>query len=91
MAPSGYCIRIQGHLASEWSVWFEGMTVQCRPDGTTIVSGPVRDQAALHGLLLKVRDLGLSLISVNPIETNRSGPCVDSSVPLPDEVAATKQ
>jgi hypothetical protein len=44
------------------------MTIQCQPDGTTILSGPVRDQAALQGLLLKVRDLGLALISVNPIE-----------------------
>jgi hypothetical protein len=66
MAPTEYRIQIQGHLAAEWSEWFEGMTVQCQPDGTTILSGPVRDQAALHGLLLKVRDLGLSLVSVNP-------------------------
>jgi hypothetical protein len=44
------------------------MIVQCQPDGTTTLSGPVRDQAALHGQLLKIRDLGLSLISVNPIE-----------------------
>jgi hypothetical protein len=71
MAPTGYCIRIQGHLASEWSEWFDGMIVQCQPDGTTTLSGPVRDQAALHGLLLKVRDLGLSLISVNAIELNQ--------------------
>jgi hypothetical protein len=68
MAPIDYCIRIQGHLASEWSEWFDGMIIHCQPDGTTNISGPVRDQAALHGLLLKVRDLGLSLISVNPTE-----------------------
>jgi hypothetical protein len=49
------------------------MTVQCQPDGTTTLSGPVRDQAALHGLLLKVRDLGLSLVSVNPV-TARHNP-----------------
>jgi hypothetical protein len=71
MAPTGYCIRIQGHLASDWSEWFDGMTVRRHPDGTTTLSGPVRDQAALHGLLLRVRDLGLSLISVNRIELNR--------------------
>jgi hypothetical protein len=68
MAPIGYCIRIQGHLDPEWSEWFDGLIVQCLPDGTTTLSGPVRDQAALHGQLLKVRDLGLSLISVNRIE-----------------------
>jgi hypothetical protein len=66
MAPVDYCIRIQGHLASEWSEWFGGMMIECHPDGTTTLSGPIRDQAALHGMLLKVRDLGLSLISVNP-------------------------
>ena len=68
MAAVEYCIRVEGQLGPEWSDWFEDMTVQCQPDGTTILSGPVRDQAALHGLLLKVRDLGLSLISVNQIE-----------------------
>jgi hypothetical protein len=67
MAPTEYHIQIRGHLAAEWSEWFEGMTVHCRTDGTTVLSGPVRDQAALHGLLLKVRDLGLPLISVNPV------------------------
>jgi len=68
MAPTGYCIHIRGHLAAEWSEWFDGMIVQWLPDGTTTLSGPIRDQAALHGLLAKVRDLGLSLISVNPTE-----------------------
>jgi hypothetical protein len=68
MAPVDYRIRIEGHLAPEWSDWFENLTVKCQRDGTTILSGPVRDQAALHGLLLKVRDLGLSLISVNRVE-----------------------
>jgi hypothetical protein len=66
VAPVDYRIRIKGHLAPDWSEWFENMTIQCQPDGTTILSGPVRDQAALHGLLLQVRDLGLSLISVTP-------------------------
>ena len=68
METVDYHIRIAGHLAPEWSDWFEDMTVQCQPDGTTTLSGPVRDQAALQGLLLKIRDLGLSLISVNPVE-----------------------
>ncbi len=71
MAAVDYCIRIEGHLAPEWSDWFENMTVQRQPDGTTTLSGPVRDQAALHGLLIKVRDLGLSLVSVNPIALHR--------------------
>ena len=69
MAPTGYCIRIQGHLAPEWSEWFDGMIVQCQPDGTTTLSGPVRDQAALHGLLRKVRDLGMPLLSVIRVQT----------------------
>jgi hypothetical protein len=68
MAPIDYCIRIQGHLAPEWSEWFDGMIIHCQTDGTTTVSGPIRDQAALHGLLLKMRDLGLPLISVNPTD-----------------------
>jgi hypothetical protein len=66
-APVEYRIHIDGHLAPDWSGWFENMAVQCRPDGTTILLGPVRDQAALHGLLIKVRDLGLPLISVNQV------------------------
>ena len=79
MAATGYCIQIQGHLDPEWSEWFEGLVVECRTDGTTTLSGPVRDQAALHGQLLKVRDLGLSLISVNQIELrdNKSNAPVD--------------
>jgi hypothetical protein len=67
VAPTGYRIRVQGHLAPEWADWFEGLTVRCHPDGTTTLSGPIRDQAALQGTLLKVRDLGLALIAVNPI------------------------
>jgi hypothetical protein len=73
VAPTGYCLRIRGHLPEEWSQWFEGMTLRCHPDGTTTMSGPVRDQAALHGLLLKVRDLGLSLISVTPASCAEDG------------------
>jgi hypothetical protein len=68
VAPRGYVIQVRGHLASEWSDWFEGLTIRCRPDGTTTLSGPIRDQAALFGVLLRVRDLGLPLVSVNPIE-----------------------
>jgi hypothetical protein len=71
MAPTGYCIQVRGHLAPEWADWFEGMTLHRHPDGTTTLSGPIRDQAALQGMLLKVQNLGLALISVNPIEADR--------------------
>jgi hypothetical protein len=63
---STYKIRIQGHLRREWMDWFGGMTVTLEADGSTILTGPVQDQAALHGLLKKVRDLGMPLLSVVP-------------------------
>jgi hypothetical protein len=63
-----YRIRVKGHLPPEWAEWFDGMTVTLEPDGDTILSGPVVDQPALHGLLIKVRDLGLTLISVDRVE-----------------------
>ena len=60
-----YEIRIEGRLDARWQDWFDGMTVTMDSDGTTLLSGPVPDQPALYGLLRKVRDLGLPLISVN--------------------------
>lgn len=63
-----YEIRVQGHLASEWSEWFEPMTLRQLETGETLLSGLVRDQAALHGLLRKIRDLGLELLAVNRVE-----------------------
>jgi hypothetical protein len=60
-----YEIRIKGHLNARWADWFDGLTLTQESDGTTLLSGPVVDQAALHGLLGKVRDLGLPLIAVN--------------------------
>ena len=66
--PTSYEIRIAGHLPSQWMDWFEGLTITLEDDGNTLLSGPVADQAALHGLLKKVRDLGMPLVSVNPIE-----------------------
>jgi len=60
-----YEIRVKGHLDARWAAWFDGLTLTHGSDGTTIIDGPVADQAALHGLLQKIRDLGLPLISVN--------------------------
>ena len=59
-----YEIRIEGHLDARWTAWFDGLALTHEPDGTTVLHGPVVDQAALHGLLQKVRDLGLPLVSV---------------------------
>jgi hypothetical protein len=66
--PPCYEIRLQGHLDSQWTDWFEGLTITMEEDGTTLLTGPVIDQAELHGLLKKVRDLGLPLVSVSPVE-----------------------
>ncbi len=63
---SGYEIRIQGRTSESWSEWFEGLTLVNEADGTTLIRCPALDQAALHGLLAKVRDLGLALISITP-------------------------
>jgi hypothetical protein len=63
-----YEIRITGRLAAHWSNWFDGLTVGHDGDGTTVISGPVADQAALHGLLQRVRDLGMPLVSVTRVE-----------------------
>ena len=65
--PDRYEIRIKGHLDNRWRDWFEGLTITLESNGETLISGPVADQAALHGLLRKVRDLGMMLITVNAI------------------------
>ena len=62
-----YQIRIKGHLAQHWTDWFGGLTITLEEDGETLLTGPVVDQAALHGLLKKVRDLGMPLLSVVPV------------------------
>jgi hypothetical protein len=62
-----YQIRIKGHLGSQWRDWFGGLTITMEDNGETLFTGPVIDQAALHGLLRKVRDLGLPLVSVIPV------------------------
>jgi hypothetical protein len=70
--PSLYEIRVKGHLDDRWAERFEGLSFGYESDGTTLLSGPVVDQAALHGLLRKVRDLGMPLISVIQVDSNRS-------------------
>jgi len=69
--PGRYEIRLKGHLDSRWTAWFDGLTLSQDNDGTTIIHGPVADQAALHGLLQKVRDLGLPLVSVIQVEPDQ--------------------
>ena len=66
--PTCYEIRLKGHLDDRWAEWFEGLTITLEEDGNTLLTGPVIDQAALHGLLKKVRDLGLPLVSVSSVE-----------------------
>jgi len=62
--PLVYKIRLKGHLGREWSDWFEGLSIQLQDNGETLLTGPVVDQAALYGLLKKVRDVGMPLVSV---------------------------
>ena len=59
-----YLIRIEGHLGPQWSGWFEDMTITLEPEGDTVLTGPITDQAALYGVLRRLRDIGLPLISV---------------------------
>ena len=63
-----YEIRLRGHLDTRWAAWFDGLSLTHQTDGTTVIHGPVADQAALHGLLQKVRDIGLPLVSVIFVE-----------------------
>ena len=66
-----YQIRVNGHLSPQWMDWFDGMTITQEENGDTLLTGPVIDQAALHGILKKVRDLGMPLLSVNTIYTSQ--------------------
>jgi hypothetical protein len=68
--PLAYQIRLKGHLDHDWAAWFGGLAITLEPDGTTQLISPAIDQAALHGLLKKVRDLGLTLLSVNSVESD---------------------
>jgi len=70
-----YQIRLQVHLGRQWTAWFEGMTITLKDNGDTLITGPVTDQSALHGLLKKVRDLGMPLLSViciGPVQPDES-------------------
>jgi hypothetical protein len=81
-----YEIRITGHLGSRWAAWFDGLSLTHATDGTTVIQGPVADQAALHGLLQKVRDIGLPLVSVTRVEPGHSaGP-----ISAPNQVPTTQ-
>lgn len=72
--PVVYQIRIKGYLGSQWSDWFEGMTITPAEDGNTLLTGRVIDQAMLYGLLKKIRDLGMPLVSVRPLESRALNP-----------------
>ena len=70
--PMIYQIRLQGHLGGQWTDWFGGLTITLEEDGDTLLTGPVVDQAALFGLLRKVRDLGIPLLSVTRLKPGQS-------------------
>ncbi len=70
--PGLYEIRIRGHLTDRWANWFEGLTITREDNGDTLLTGPVVDQAALYGLLRKVRDLGMPLLSVNRVKPDQA-------------------
>ncbi len=78
--PGLYEIRVQGRLESRWAAWFDGFTLTPGPGGTTVITGTVIDQAALHGLLQSLRDLGLPLLSVTqPQDADQEAPLVGDS------------
>jgi len=71
--PQCYEIRLKGYLDDRWAEWFEGLTITLEENGDTLLTGEVVDQAALHGLLKKIRDLGMILVSVCPVEPGPAG------------------
>jgi hypothetical protein len=71
-AVQHYEIRVKGHLGPRWSAWFDGLSVTDADDGTTVIGGPVVDQSALHGLLQKLRDVGIPLVSLTQLPPDAS-------------------
>ncbi len=67
-----YEIRVDGHLGTRWAAWFDGLAITSERDGTTVLRGPVVDQAALHGLLQKLRDVGIPLISLMQVPSDET-------------------
>jgi hypothetical protein len=82
--PDRYEIRVKGHLADRWAAWFDGMTLTRRTDGTTVLDGPVADQSALHGLLAKVSELGLPLVSLTSTLGIPTSPAAELPRPVDD-------
>ncbi len=70
--PTEYHIRLKGHLADHWSAWFENMTISNEANGEAVLRGPLPDQAALHGVLIKIRDLGLPLLAITTVATDEA-------------------
>jgi hypothetical protein len=89
--PDRYEIRVKGHLADRWAAWFDGMALTRRADGTTVLDGPVADQSALHGLLRKVSDLGLPLVSVTPTPGIPTAPAAERPRPVDDDLETTRR
>jgi hypothetical protein len=83
-----YEIRLTGHLDAHWAAWFDGLAVSHPSDGTTVIRGSVADQAALHGLLQRVRDLGLPLVSVTQVDSERAQ--VPANEPRPGNPTSSK-
>ena len=74
-----YQIRVAGHLADRWSDWLGGLAMERQSDGTTVLSGPVVDQAALHGVIARIRDLGVALLAVDRIGEAHTGSATDGN------------
>lgn len=83
--PIEYVITVHGHLDQHWSAWFDGLTITNIANGESTLTGPVGDQAALHGVLVKIRDLGLPLIAITPVVADGS---VDTNAPNMDDGAS---
>ena len=85
-----YQIRVKGHLDSSWSERLDGLTITHEEDGTTLLTGPVADQPALHGLLIRIRDLGLPLLSVNVLCSDKVGRVKPDQVDDPSNASERK-